>query len=74
VRDILLDVGFQHLVGHAELLGFTEELFFFQIKAVGAVQVADGADRFGHHMEGRNIGTGKGRCGTRHLKLPLSSM
>ncbi len=45
---VLLDVGFENLVADAELAGTAEQVFFMQVIAIGAIQIADGPDRLDH--------------------------
>ena len=50
--DVVANKGFQALVRHLPLLVVGVELFFLQIEAVLAVQVADRADGLGNDVEG----------------------
>jgi len=61
VFDVLADVGIEDFGGHAEGVDscFARpwvEFFFFEVEAVFAVEVADGADGFGHDVEGAGGG------------------
>ena len=49
--DVLADVGLQYFVRHFEVFVGGEELFFFQIKAVFAVEITQRPDGLGHHMK-----------------------
>ncbi len=49
--DVLLDVGLEDVVGHGPVALVGVEGFFFEIEAVGAVEVADGADGLGEDVE-----------------------
>ena len=51
--DVLLDVAFENFWGHFPVGLFWVEFFFFEVEAVGAVEVADGADGLCHDVEGR---------------------
>ena len=53
---VLADKGGKDRVGHPEIFALGKEFFFFQIEAVGAVQVAARADRLGDNVEVRTIG------------------
>ncbi len=50
--DILADELLQEAVGHCSAGLLVEQLFLVQVVAVGAVQVAQRADRLRHHVEG----------------------
>ena len=50
--DVLLDVGLENFVGDLELAVAAQQLFFVQVIAIGAVDVADGADRLDHRVIG----------------------
>ncbi len=49
--DVLLDVGFQQLLGHAETGLARVQALLFEVIAVLAVEIADGTDRFRHNMK-----------------------
>ena len=57
--DVLLDAGFEGVVGHFEGVevgvGWIK-IFFFEVEAVFAVEVADRADGLGHDVEGARGG------------------
>src|SRR6185436_600869 len=64
--DVLLDISLQHVLRHAPVGFVGIELFLFQVEAIFAIEVANGPDRLGHHVEG---GTGRGWCERRgHLE------
>lgn len=56
--DVLPDVALQHLVAHRPLIdmriGLRIEQFLFKIEAVLTVEIADGPDGLGQHMEVRS--------------------
>ena len=57
--DVLPHVGLEDHVGHFEIFVRGEELLFFEIEAVFAVEVADRPDGLGHDVEvGRRGGLG----------------
>jgi hypothetical protein len=49
--DVLDDVPFQDILGHAELLTFWVEMLFFQVIAVVTAQVADGPNGLGENLK-----------------------
>ena len=49
--DVLLDVCLQHLGFHAKILTLGIKGFLFEVIAVGAIEIADRANRLGHHMK-----------------------
>lgn len=50
--DVLGDVLLEDGIGHTEVGFAWVEAFFFEVEAVGAIEVADGSDGLGHEMEG----------------------
>ena len=68
VLDVLADVVVEGFGGHAEgvearfAVGGVE-FFFFEVEAVFAIEVADGADGFGHDVEGTWGGGARGGGG-----------
>ena len=63
--DVLLDVGLEDVVGHGPVALVGIEGFFFEVKAVGAVEVADGADGFGEDVKSGGFG-GEGGHGVEY--------
>ena len=57
--DVLDNIFLQQIVGHTERLALGIEEFFLQVVTVVAVQVADSADRFRHHLK---LAGSFGRC------------
>ena len=49
--DVLDDVALQRFVAQPEIRAFRVELFFLEVVAVVAVQIADCSDRFYHDLE-----------------------
>jgi len=49
--DVLDDIPFQDILGHAELLTFWVEMLFFQVIAVVTAQVADGPNGLGENLK-----------------------
>jgi hypothetical protein len=46
----MADVGFEDFVGDAKFLCAAKEFLLMEIVTIGAVQVAQGADRFDHRV------------------------
>ena len=51
VGDVLTDERVEDFVAHPEFFVGGEEFFFFEIEAVFAVEIAQGANGFGHYVE-----------------------
>jgi hypothetical protein len=51
--DVLPNVGFQNLVADAEFAVATQQFFFVQVIAVGAVEIADRSRRLHHGVKSR---------------------
>jgi hypothetical protein len=49
--DVLNNVLLQDVVGHPKRLGLWKEVFFPQVVAIVAVQVANGPSRFGKNLK-----------------------
>ena len=49
--DVLDNIFFQDVVGHAEYLALWIEVFFLQIITIVTIQVADRAGRFGKNLK-----------------------
>jgi hypothetical protein len=49
--DVLDDLPFQDILGHAELLTFWVEMLFFQVIAVVTAQVADEPNGLGENLK-----------------------
>jgi len=49
--DVLDDVSFQDILGHAKRLTFWVEMLFFQVIAVVTAQVADGPNGLGENLK-----------------------
>src|SRR5215471_8616798 len=49
--DVLPDIFLQHRIAHPPFAFFGIEFLLFQVKAVFAIEVADGADGLGEHVE-----------------------
>jgi hypothetical protein len=64
--DVVADEGLEDVVRHAEVLAFWEEVFFFEVEAVFAVEVADRADGLGHGVEWPGVAGGWACVGGGH--------
>ena len=53
--NVLPDVGLQRGIGHAEVFARRIHLLFFEVVAVGAIEVADRPDRLGHDVERKGM-------------------
>ncbi|MNI60799.1 hypothetical protein D3C73_1160320 [compost metagenome] len=71
-RDVTLHIRTQHFVGHTEALAGREQLFFFQIKAIAAIEVADRPDRLGHKVQALGVGVESQHTGGLVLCRPSS--
>ena len=49
--DVLLDVCLQHIGFHAKILTLGIKGFLFKVITVGAIEIADRANRLGHNMK-----------------------
>lgn len=54
-RDIFADVDLQNLAAHPMTRRITVERLLLKIEAIRAIQVAVGAARLGHGMEGGSL-------------------
>jgi hypothetical protein len=70
--DVLADVGFQDFIGDAEFVAADEQVFFVEIVAVRAVQVADGPDGFTIAWYPRSEPAGAGHADSGKVGLSVS--
>jgi hypothetical protein len=53
----LRDVGFDNLIADAEFAGAAQQVFFMEVIAIGAIEIAEGSGGLDHGVESR-LGAG----------------